>query len=618
MCGILGYLAKRHFEEGDVTGAMDSMDTRGPDGRGTKAFDVTSGSVGLLGHLRLSILDLSDHAAQPMVSSRTGNLLSFNGEIYNFSELRSELAALGCTFNSSGDSEVLLAAYDMWGVDCLSRFNGMFAFAIWDKARELLVLARDRLGIKPLYYCHRGQSLTFASTLRGVARLRGDCGLHREAFAGFFAFGYFPGRETALQGVEKLQPGHLAEFDPATDQLKVHEWWDARNHIDTQSPPEEEALEALDFLVRDSVRLRLISDVPLGIFLSGGIDSSLITAAAATGADHQINTFSIGFEESASDEAKYAAEIAGYLKTRHREKIVQSEDFLSALPEILQGIDEPFSDSSLIPTHILSRMTRDHVTVALSGDGGDETHLGYIHHHRAGGWHKVQRLPLPLRRLAAQGAGCLPSLRAKRFAQRFGAGSFGQYYAWMLADTRNGLAKDLTESAAFRFFDELESSIPTGASEGFPAVYDLYRYLPDDILWKSDRASMAHSLEVRVPLLDHRLVEYALSLSPEFRRKNGELKYLLKCLLGRYVPDSLWNRPKQGFAIPLGQWFRGPLRDWIHSELEGVEEWGQGIVPVEDLERILASHDRGEADYKRILWGLVTLRAWFRNVGLSE
>ena len=629
MCGIVGVwggvTANKAMPVEDFQRAVDVLKHRGPDASGV--WEDRSAGV-LLGHRRLSIVDLSPKGAQPMTSLDGRYVISYNGEIYNFRELRSELEFDGHVFRSDTDTEVLLEGIARWGVEgTVEKCIGMFAFGLWDRKLRRLYLVRDRLGIKPLYFGLVGNRLAFASELKALKALPGfSNAIDRDALTLFFRHNYIPAPYSIYDQIEKLTPGTIAIFDSPDHKCELREYWSAdavwRNGINSPLSGDEREVEMeLERLLSDAVGRRMLADVPVGAFLSGGIDSSTVVALMQKQSSKNVRTFSIGFREQEFNEAGYAKDVAKHLGTDHTELILEQKEMLSAIPDLPCIWDEPFSDSSQLPTFFVSQMAKEHVTVCLSGDGGDELFWGYDRYSYAEKyWKMLSKVPLPLRRGVLVGK---PFLRTLCGA----LGSFGQKASWRL---------DALASADFvEFYRFLVShhkkpaqfvlggkELPTAydrvlaqweSNYSLMSLLDVNSYLPDDILTKVDRASMAVSLEARVPLLDHRVVEFSARL-PESMKRNGVTgKQVLRNILHRYVPKELVERPKKGFGIPLEQWLRGELRDWAESLLDYNLIKRQGLLDSDYVRMLWSDFLKGSSYRQFYLWDVLMFQAWFQK-----
>jgi asparagine synthase (glutamine-hydrolysing) len=616
------------------------MAHRGPDGSG----EWHDGEAGIgLAHRRLAIVDLSEQGRQPMVSHSGRHVVSYNGEIYNFLSLRRELEAAGHRFRGDSDTEVLLAAIEEWGVvGALGRFAGMFAFALWDRRDRKLWLARDRLGKKPLYLARCGDALLFASELKALHAYPGYAPrLSEAAVDSYLGYGYVAGNLSIFENTVKLPPGTSLEvtsasvstLGPADILRKTSPYWDFRSVASHERDPAlatpEAAAEAIEGTLRLAVRERMISDVPIGAFLSGGIDSSLVVALMQSLSSSSVKTFSIGFQEQAFDESKHARCVAEALGTDHTELVVTPTDALDSVGHLAGIYDEPFSDPSQIPTYLISKLARPHVAVALTGDGGDEVFGGYDIYLRGLAAQRLYRIPRPLRATLAgtmalvpetawdQGLGILPDVARPNLSGR----------EIRAAAEILGLA----DGAALKWRDEhrwpeppttWQSRTPRpgggscwdaleNASDPERMMYvDTLGYLPNDILVKADRASMASSLELRSPLLDHRVIELAwtLPLSSKMAGKTGKL--VLRSLLARHLPVAMFDRPKQGFAVPIAEWFRGPLRDWAENLLDAGRLERQGILDSQAVRAVWDQHLAGRPNQEFKLWTVLMLQEW--------
>jgi asparagine synthase (glutamine-hydrolysing) len=595
---------------------------RGPDGEGY--WVDTQHGVGL-GHRRLSIVDLSPQGAQPMRSSSSRYIAVFNGEIYNFRTLRQQLEGLGHRFNGSSDTEVMLASIEQWGVEAaVPKFVGMFAIALWDTREELLHLVRDRLGKKPLYIAQIDGGVLFGSEIKALAA---HAAFQREvdpaSVARMLQVGYVPGPGSVFRGVRKVPPGAVVTFrkDVAGElTCRDSRYWSLGDYTPAPGPVDAEAaVDALDDLLRDAVRMRMISDVPLGAFLSGGIDSSLVVALMQQTSVVPVRTFSIGFRDPALDEAPYARAIADHLGTDHTEFYVDEPDAMAVVPLLADIYDEPFADSSQIPTYLVSRLARQHVTVALSGDGGDEFFGGYQRYFRCSQlWSILSRVPLAARRPMANLLRLVPAggrvrQQRDRLVQLAGRTTQDSFYAWFMSQwpEPGSLVRGMEQEPGIFPEEDRRRSLP----EFFDRMMriDAQAYLPDDILVKVDRASMRVSLEARAPLLDHRVVEFAAALPHELKVEGRMGKRVLRRLLGRYLPTHLWQRPKAGFGVPLDSWLRGGLRDWAEDLLSERSIESSGLLRTDVVRSTWARHLARHEDHGARLWNVLMFQAWHRR-----
>jgi asparagine synthase (glutamine-hydrolysing) len=636
MCGIAGLFELSGARAGTDLAATarrmaDTLAHRGPDG--ADAWGEPEAGIGL-GHRRLAIIDLSDTGAQPMHSANGRYVISYNGEVYNFRELRRELEARGHGFRGTSDTEVMLAAFSEWGIDrAVERFAGMFAFAVFDRQARMLHLVRDRLGIKPLFWTVTDGQLLFGSELRALmAHPAFRAEIDREAVSAFLRFSYVPTPATIFRRVQKLRPGCILTVRLGGEPM-IKPYWRLSSVL-AQTPhaslSADEAASALDDRLREAVRGRMIADVPIGAFLSGGTDSATIVALMQSCADRPVRTFTIGFREAAYDESPYARDIAGRLGTEHTEVSLDSDAALALVGDIADWFDEPFADSSQLPTYLVSRMTRQHVTVALSGDGGDELFGGYPKYDMLENiWRRIGRLPHGLRALAGRCLGRMPESalttaagivldpgraerigeKARRFAAAIAAQSGDDAAAVLniVGIDQAGLVTGATGSMQLERIPGLAASLSDLGSR--MQIEDMTNYLPDDILTKVDRCSMAVSLESRVPLLDHRVVEFVWSL-PRAIRRGREPKALLKSVLARYLPLTLVDRPKRGFSVPLGQWLSGPLRGWAEDLLSPGKLANEGLLDVGQVQTLWQRHLSSTQQNATALWNILMLRAW--------
>ena len=619
MCGIAGIFRCDGAAPGpELLRAMTSaIAHRGPDGDGF----FCDGPVGL-GHRRLAIIDLVT-GDQPMSADDGSAVLIFNGEIYNFRELRRELEARGAAFRTTSDTEVILRAYEAWGVDCLPRLRGMFTFALWDKARRRLFLARDRVGIKPLVYAWDGRRLLFGSEIKALLE---DPALPREldweALRDFLTLHYIPSPRTIFRSIRKLPPASYLLLDLDRGEPEIRRYWDLRFEPDDR-PSEADWLEGLRWHLSDAVRSHLVSDVPIGAFLSGGVDSSTVVALMAQATAGRVRTFSIGFDDSDFDELEHARAVAQRYETQHFEYVVKP-NALDTLPRLAWQFDEPFADSSALPTYYVSKITREHVTVALSGDGGDENFLGYTRYARAQRLHEsLDAFPAvlarPLLRLAARLLP--PGARGQGYLDLLGASPVDRYFK-LVAYQRSETLRSLLSPGAREHVKPVVSPdlFRRLAVEGRTRDYastlqylDIHCYLPEDILTKVDRTSMAVSLEARVPLLDHVLMEYVATMPTALKFRDGAGKVILKRAMATDLPVGILNRRKMGFGLPIASWFRRELTDYVRDVLDGRRTRQRGLVDPVAVSALLDEHQSGGRDRSSQIWALLALEEWARR-----
>ncbi len=645
MCGIAGFLSPggtRKESEQTIRQMTDTLIHRGPDDGGVWE-DVRAGVA--LGNRRLAIVDLSPEGHQPMHSASGRYVLAYNGEIYNFRALHEELEGRGHRFRGHSDTEVMLAAFEEWGLEgALECFNGMFAFALWDREERSLHLARDRIGEKPLYYGRMGGVLLFGSELKALkahSSFKGE--IFRDALTLYLRHNYVPAPYTIYEGIRKLPPGTRITIDGAGNASDPVPYWSARRAAErgVANPfggSDAEAVDELDGLLRDSIRMRMVADVPLGAFLSGGIDSSTVVALMQAQSDLPVKTFSIGFYEDEYSEADYAKAVARHLGTDHTELYVTPEEAMSVIPKLPALYDEPFSDSSQIPTYLVSELARKHVTVSLSGDGGDELFAGYNRYFWGRSiWNKIGWMPPGLRGAAAGALTTVSPQGWDRVFKRLGPVLPGKLRQRMPGDRLHKLAGILNVKNPEVMYTSLVShwkdpdTMVAGGSEPPTTLTDPGRwadlpefihrmmyldtvtYLPDDILVKVDRASMGVSLEGRIPFLDHRLVEFAWRVPMRMKIKGGEGKWLLRQVLNRYVPKALIERPKMGFGVPIGAWLRGPLREWAEDLLSERRLSDEGFFDPHPIREKWLEHLSGRRNWQYLLWEVLMFEAWLEE-----
>ncbi|MCL5779523.1 MAG: asparagine synthase (glutamine-hydrolyzing) [Firmicutes bacterium] len=649
MCGITGFISlTKDYSINDLrfvlSGMAGSLYHRGPDDGGI--WEDESAGVGL-GHRRLSIIDLSPDGRQPMVSRCGRYVIIYNGEVYNYRELRRELEQKGHIFRGHSDTEVILAAIAEWGLNkAVRRFIGMFAFATWDRGEKILYLVRDRLGIKPLYYGTAGHVFLFASELKALKKypaFRND--INRNALALYLRFNYIPAPYTIYRGIYKLPPGSILTFRLGNGVVEpeINRYWSAEEVAEagvgrSLSCSDSEAVELLDDLLRKAVRARMVSDVPLGAFLSGGVDSSSVVALMQVQSDRPVKTFTIGFHESAYNEAEDAKAVARHLGTDHTEFYVSPQEAMDVIPLLPTLYDEPFSDSSQIPTYLVSKLARQHVTVCLSGDGGDELFGGYNRYFWGWSiWRKTGWMPGGLKKAAALGLTALsprlweslfhklgpvlpeknkqrnPGYKLHKLAEVLAAGSPEAMYYGLVSHWKNptGVVIGSTEPPTVVTDRSRWADLQDFTQRMM--YLDLVTYLPNDILTKVDRASMGVSLEARVPLLDHRVVEFAWRVPLSMKIRNGQSKWLLRQVLYKYVPKELIERPKMGFGIPIDDWLRGPLRDWAEDLLSEERLKREGYLRPEPIRKLWKEHLSGKRNWQYHLWDVLMFEAWLDN-----
>ncbi len=634
MCGLVAIIEQSHRTTTEALRDQaqrmtNALSHRGPD---RQSIWIDAGAGVALGHTRLAVIDLSTAGNQPMVSADGTMAIAYNGELYNAPQIRDELSALGRTFRGHSDTEVLLEGCSAWGVrECLSRADGMFAFALWDSQQRTMTLARDRLGEKPLYWGQLEGQWLIASELKALRAhpaWRGQ--LDPAALADYLRCRCIPAPLTIYRGFQKLPPAHLLEVR-LNAKPRMSRYWEAAT-VAARGPiaiDDETAIDELERLLGDAVARRMVSDVPLGSFLSGGIDSSLVTTMMQMRAAAPVRTFSIGFRADAFNEAPFARAIATHLGTDHTELYVDPADAMELIPRLAEIYDEPFADASQIPTCLLAALTRQHVTVALSGDGGDELFGGYRRYQETDrAWARLNRMPKLGRRLAgfglqavgkalrdtpigrsAAGSAWLPSTdRLEYWSSIATVADADAFYAYRGTQWRN--ANDVLRHTPESNGHESTATTLIGDFITRMQLADLTSYLPDDILTKVDRATMAVALEARVPLLDRRVVEFALGLPTRLKVRNTVGKWLLRQVLARHLPKNLFERPKAGFSVPLGSWLRGPLRPWAESLLDRRRLEVEGLLEPAIIVERWQQHLAGRRDWSAHLWTVLMLQAW--------
>jgi asparagine synthase (glutamine-hydrolysing) len=643
MCGFAGFISGRNLSQQATLEAMcKTLTHRGPDASATWQ-DKKAGLA--LGHRRLAIMDLSPNGHQPMQSASGRYVIAFNGEIYNFVALRRDLdrdwGTVGKLWRGTSDTEVALEAIDCWGLKvALDRFVGMFAFALWDRQDQKLYLVRDRLGEKPLYFGVSGSSFVFGSELKALKAFPdAKWDIDSQALSAFLKFGYVPAPSSIYRGVHKLAPGScivvsVSSHGSFTVEVPTHYWSLDVSRIEDQSSEmahkdDKELVEDLHVRLLQAVRRQMVADVPLGAFLSGGIDSSAIVSLMQAQSSRPIRTFTIGFHENAYNEAPYAKEVARHLGTDHTELYIGASEAAAVIPHLPLIYDEPFADSSSIPTYLVSQLTRQHVTVSLSGDGGDELFGGYPRYQFTSDlWKRLSRLPRWSRGMAS---GALTWLSPRAWDDALGLAGIGQLQRQINGHRLHRLARVIDAQSMDELYLRLvsqwheEDGIVLGHVNGNPHSsrsesllnhmrrFDINQYLPDDLLTKVDRASMSVSLESRAPFLDHNIVEFSWALPERVLIRHGEGKWILRQLLDRYVPRTLIERPKLGFAIPVAHWLRNDLREWAGDLLDERTLHTQGYLDPAPIGRMWQEHLSGQYDRHPYLWNVLMFQAWLQS-----
>ncbi len=582
----------------------------------------------MLGHRRLSIIDLSSAGRQPMRDQQTGTWLTYNGEIYNYRELREELLSHGVKFRSKTDSEVLLHAYRIWGLKCVEKLRGMFAFAIWDPALERLVLGRDRIGKKPLFYYQGNHSFMFTSELKALLAVPGfERQINPAAIHDYLTFGYVPGEQSIFQNVHKVPPGHLVIWEHG--ELRKESYWDPSSWFsrtgDSRLSEKAWCDDTRDCL-EECVKARLVSDVPVGAFLSGGIDSSAIVAFMARQMGDRVKTFSIGFRENSFNELKYARMVARHFKTDHHEYIVEPQA-ADLLPDLVWHLDEPFADASILPTYLLAQLAREHVKVVLTGDGGDESFAGYESYLAEQYVEFYGKIPRLVRRAIEAILSPMPESssrnavlrRAKRFVEKAAMLPERREWRMIFPNAVKAALYSPEMQASFNGADSLERRVKSFEEHAGVdwirrlQLWDLEVYLPDDLMVKVDRATMAHGLEARSPFLDHTLIERVAEMPSGLKVHGLTTKYILKKAVKELLPPGIVHRSKQGFAVPVSHWLRGELREMAEDVLLSASSIGRGYFRRKSVEDLLQAHMGGVTDHGYKLWALVNLELWHQR-----
>lgn len=609
MCGIYGTTIP--YEEIDVLDKLKRTSFRGPDQLGFEKIEKQGHNVSF-GHNRLSIIDLDPRSNQPFRYMQKTHIV-FNGEIFNFRAIRDNLEKEGYVFNTTSDTEVVCAAYEHYGEDCVNHFNGMFAFVIYDKGNNKFFGARDRLGQKPFYYYHKGLDFEFSSQISSIQLKHSGLSISKASIESYLMWGYVPDTKSIFNEIATLPAGHSFQFYLESGELSIKQYWD----IDTSGEQNFNknyitALGDLEELLTDSVRLRLFADVPVGIFLSGGVDSSLIAALASKGTSEKVKTFSVKFDNKKLDESEYATKVASHLRTEHTTIECDYKEGLDLIENFSYYYDEPFSDSSALPSMLLAKHTKKHVTVALSGDGGDELFLGYQRYNWMKYISNIYALPNFLRAPFAKVIERLPNYRLNTIAHVLNQNNINEAYMSTMSNPSAGwLKQDLS-------YDNINSSYLFNKNKSNlerVSDFDIKTYLNLDINTKVDRASMANSLEVRSPLMDYRVVEFAKKLPTSFKFKGNNQKRILKDVLYKYVPKNYFDRPKAGFTMPFKDWFRDELKSYVLDELNEESLAALPCIRPKEVLRIIEDHMNGSSNNYTLIWRLLVLKQWLKSNG---
>lgn len=641
MCGIVGVLGNNTVNNESVLRMANTIKHRGPDDFGVWS-DIKNNIF--LAHRRLSILDLSKKGHQPMISKSGRYVIVFNGEIYNHIELRKEYFK-GYRWEGNSDTETLLATFEKWGIEGSLKFLvGMFSFGVWDRDKEYLHLVRDRFGEKPLFYYKGKEGIVFASELKAIkSLLESNLKVNPDSLAIFLSLSYIPNPLSIYKNVFKLEPGHIIKFSTSDYQISKPYWsleeqyFTAKQNIFEGS--DEEAVNTLEILLKKTLKNQSIADVPLGCFLSGGIDSSLITSLLQSISTNPIKTFTIGFDKKEFDESQYAYKVAKHLGTEHTELIVSSNDVISTIPFLQDIYDEPFADSSQIPTFLISKLAKKEVSVALSGDGADELFAGYNRYLYADKiWNKINKFPISLRKLCSKSLSSIPSFlidgilntsnkflpnnirfaypisKFLKFADLLNSESDLEIYHRLISYW--SFSPPVKGNRKFDIYKYLKNSFSSSLEISFleeMMINDLKYYLTDDILQKVDRASMAASLETRAPFLDHNIADFSFSLPMEMKLRNGKSKWILRQILNKYLPKDLFDRNKMGFVIPIDSWLKGPLRVWAQDKLSQENLKKFEMLDYRVINKAWNEHLKGKSNFQYPLWNVLMFLEWYEK-----
>ncbi|MCX7548390.1 asparagine synthase (glutamine-hydrolyzing) [Xanthomarina sp. F1114] len=609
MCGIYGSTIQ--YSNSQIKEKLERTKFRGPDRLKFKHFGVEEQVV--FGHNRLAIIDLDERADQPFTYKDSIHLV-FNGEIYNFLDIKKVLIKKGYEFQTTSDTEVICAAYLEYGEACVNHFNGMFAFVIFDETKNIFFGARDRLGQKPFYYYHNGKEFEFASQLSVIQLHHNNLTISKKAVTLYLGWSVIPDPYSIFNQIKKLRAGHLFTYNLNTGEFKDKEYWDIDyKGKNIYSGNFNQAVNNLDTILKDSVKLRLFADVPVGIFLSGGIDSSLIAALATKSTNSKVKTFSVKFEEDGFDESEYAQQVANHLDTEHHVIKCNYKEGKDLIKNFCYYYDEPFSDSSAIPSMLLAKHTKEHVTVALSGDAGDENFIGYHRYHWIRTGAKVNILPLFLRKVCAKILNLSSNYRLKTIANAITFKNTNEAYLASMTKLDTSWIDsnlDLLDLDEVKYLKHTHKNLMERVSD-----FDLKTYLNWDINTKVDRATMAFSLESRSPLLDYRVVEFGRTLPTSFKIKGKNQKRILKEVLYKYVPKEIFDRPKSGFAIPLSEWFRNDLKEYVLTELSEENLKEIPCINPHIITKYIKQHMEGSWNRFWVIWQVLVLKQWLDNNG---
>ena len=627
MCGLTGFCDfNKKLRQSDLGNATDTLKHRGPDSGNVAFFDAPAANVGL-GHRRLSILDVSSAGNQPMYSDDGSVCVILNGEIYNFKEIRQELEGLGYSFHSDSDTEVIIKAYQQWGIESVNRFIGMFVYAIYDQKKELLFILRDRPGVKPLYFFHKNDCLMFASELKAIYTYPGfEKEINPQAVTLFFNYGYIRAPHTIFKNTFKVQPGHYIRIDLSKKKVEDHKYWDVVDHYNKPKLKisEPDAEDQMEKLFHTAFQYRMVSDVPVGVFLSGGYDSSLVTAILQKNSTQKIKTFTIGFREEKWNEAKDAKKIAEYLGTDHHEYYCSTKEAQDIFPELADIYDEPFGDSSGIPTTLVSRFARKHVTVSLSADGGDEIFAGYPRYDYIAKitklFNKTPNFVLNTGKFMVNTSmSVFPRLKKVHKARRV-AEILNTYKTHGITDIYSRLFnyKEITQllpgfDSKIGLLDDIGHVNGENDFINKELLFDYRTYMVDDILTKVDRATMSVGLEGREPLLDHRIIELAAQLPSELKYNNGQKKYLLKKITHKYVPKELMDRPKSGFTFPMQEWLTGDLKHYLFEYINEEQISKHNLIDAKTAIAIRDEFLAGGEKRETQMWLILMFQMWWNR-----